>query len=63
MRTLAAALVLALLAATPALAAEKLRVATTGGYPPFTYTDDAGEIAGFDVDIALALCTELGAEW
>ena len=62
MRTLAAAVVLALLAATPALAAEKLRVATTGGYPPFTYVDDAGQIAGFDVDIALALCAELDAE-
>ena len=62
MRSLAAALILALLAATPALAAEKLRVATTGGYPPFTYVDDSGEIAGFDVDIALALCAELGAE-
>ncbi len=62
MRTLAAAVVLALLAAMPALAAEKLRVATTGGYPPFAYANDAGEIAGFDVDIALALCTELGAE-
>ena len=62
MRLLAAALILTLLAATPTLAAEKLHIATTGGYPPFTYVDDAGEISGFDVDIARALCTELGAE-
>ena len=62
MRRLAAALVLALLAATPTLAAEKLRIATTGGYPPFTYVEDGGEFAGFDVDIARALCAELGAE-
>ena len=62
MRLLAAALVLALLAATPTLATEKLRIATTGGYPPFTYVDNAGEIAGFDIDIVLALCAELGAE-
>ena len=62
MRLLAAALVLALLAATPTLAAERLRIATTGGYPPFTYVDDAGEVAGFDVDIARALCAELGVE-
>ena len=62
MRQLAAALVLALLAATPSLAAEKLRIATTGGYPPFSYAGDAGEMAGFDVDIALALCAELHAE-
>ena len=62
MRLFAVALVLVRLAATPTLAAEKLRIATTGDYPPFTYVDDAGETAGFDVDIALALCTELGAE-
>ncbi|MDE0052250.1 MAG: transporter substrate-binding domain-containing protein [Rhodospirillales bacterium] len=62
MRLLTTALALALLAATPALAAEKLRIATTSGYPPFNYVDDAGEIAGFDVDIALALCEEIGAE-
>ena len=62
MRLLTTALVLALLAATPALAAERLRIATTGDYPPFNHVDDAGEIAGFDVDIARALCAELGAE-
>ena len=62
MRQLAAALILALLAATPALAAEKLRIATTGGYPPFNYADEAGGITGFDIDIARALCAELGAE-
>ena len=62
MRLLAGALLLALLAATPTLAAEKLRIATTGDYPPFNHVDDAGEIAGFDVAIARALCTELGVE-
>ena len=62
MRLLAATLVLALLAAAPTLAAERLRIATTGGYPPFSYVDDAGEITGFDVDIARALCAELGVE-
>ena len=62
MRQLAAALVLVLFAATPTLAAEKLRIATTGDYPPFNVVDDAGKFAGFDVDIARALCTELGVE-
>ena len=62
MRLLAAALILILVAAAPTLAAEKLRIATTGGYPPFSHVDDAGEITGFDVDIARALCTELGVE-
>ena len=62
MRLLAAASALVLLAAMPALAAENLRIATTGDYPPFTYIDHDGAITGFDVDIALALCTELGVE-
>ena len=62
MKPFAAALVLLVLAAMPALAAEKLRIATTGDYPPFSYVDAAGEIAGFDVDIAQALCAELDAE-
>ena len=62
MRPFAAALVLALLATMPALAAGKLRIATTGDYPPFNYVDEASEIAGFDIDIALALCAELDAE-
>ena len=62
MRALLAALVLGLIAATPALAAEKLRIATTGGYLPFNHVDEAGQFSGFDVDIARALCAELGAE-
>ena len=62
MKSLTAALILTLFAATPALAAEQLRIATTGGYPPFNYADEAGEMMGFDVDIARALCAELGAE-
>ena len=62
MRLLAAALLLALIAATPTLPAENLRIATTGDYPPFNHVDNAGEIAGYDVDIARALCTELGVE-
>ncbi len=60
MRALLAALVLGLVAATHALAAEKLRIATTGDYPPFNHVYAAGEIAGFD--IALALCAQIGAE-
>ncbi len=36
-----------------------LRVATEGSYPPFSYFDTHGQLTGFDVDIALALCQEM----
>ena len=62
MRLLAAASCLVALASTPALAAEKLRIATTSRCPPFTFVGDAGEIVLLDVDTALALCGEFGAE-
>ncbi|MDQ7744534.1 transporter substrate-binding domain-containing protein [Hydrogenophaga pseudoflava] len=37
----------------------ELRVAIDPTYKPFTYKTDAGEPAGFDVDVAKALCDEL----
>ena len=43
-------------------AAENLRIATEGAYPPFNFIDDKGELAGFDVDIAKALCADLKVE-
>jgi ABC-type amino acid transport substrate-binding protein len=49
----------------PAMAAEKRRelvIATEGAYPPFNYVDAAGELAGFDVDIARALCRAMDAD-
>ncbi|MDE0390608.1 MAG: transporter substrate-binding domain-containing protein [Rhodospirillales bacterium] len=57
---IAAALAFMLLAAAPA-AAGTLRVGTVGDYPPFNYIDDAGELTGFDIDIARALCARLEA--
>lgn len=38
---------------------ESLTVATEGSYAPFSYIDEHGELAGFDVDIAHALCAEM----
>ena len=36
-----------------------LRVAVEGADPPFNYIDKDGKLAGFDVDIAEALCAQL----
>jgi lysine-arginine-ornithine-binding protein len=40
---------------TPAI----LRIATEGAYPPFNFRDKDGELAGFDVDVARALCVQM----
>ncbi|MFC0219154.1 polar amino acid transport system substrate-binding protein [Pseudochelatococcus lubricantis] len=54
---LAAALA-ALPLATPASAKEwkTIRIATEGAYPPFNYTDSSGKVAGFEIDLAQAIC-------
>ena len=53
---------LGILASSSALAAQKIRIATEGAYPPFNYIDPEGKLRGFDVDIAEALCQVIGAE-
>lgn len=48
--------VLALLTVAFKLSASPLVVATEGAYSPFSYFDEFGQLTGFDVDIANALC-------
>ncbi len=40
----------------------KIRVGTEGAYKPFNYIDSNGELQGFDVEIAKALCEEMKSE-
>lgn len=44
-----------------ASAAQTLRFATEASYPPFEFVDAENKIQGFDVDLANALCKEMGA--
>lgn len=38
---------------------KQVRFGIEGAYPPFSWTEPSGELKGFDVDIANALCTEM----
>ena len=39
-----------------------IKVGVEGTYPPITYHDEAGELTGFDVDVAKAIASKLGVE-
>lgn len=43
-----------------AQAEEVLRIGVEGAYPPFSEKTASGELVGFDIDIANALCAEMG---
>ncbi len=49
----------AILLGATAVQAQTLRIATEGAYPPFNHKNTTGELVGFDVDIAKALCAEM----
>ncbi len=36
-----------------------VRIATEGAFPPFNYVEASGELGGFEVDLARALCDEM----
>ncbi len=41
---------------------DKIRIGVEGAYPPFSAVTTSGELIGFDIEIAQALCDEIGAE-
>jgi len=55
---LSAAAMAAALSITAASAQDVVRLGVEGAYPPFNSVNAAGELEGFDVDIAKALCLE-----
>ncbi|KLV05303.1 MULTISPECIES: ABC transporter substrate-binding protein [Photobacterium] len=59
-----AAAVVSALGVTSAQAKEwnTVRFGIEGAYPPFSWTEPSGELKGFDVDMANALCQEMQAK-
>ncbi len=62
MKTIILAAAIVALASAASAEELKLRVATEGAYPPFNSVDASGNLVGFDVDIAKAVCQEMKAE-
>jgi polar amino acid transport system substrate-binding protein len=60
---LTAAALLAL--STTTQAQETVRIATEGAYAPWNFLNDAGEPAGFEIDLGNAICEQAGltCEW
>ncbi len=56
------ATVAALTVAAPTFAQDALRIGVEGAYPPFSYKEADGTLAGFDIEIAGALCAEMKRE-
>lgn len=48
--------------ASAAASADTVRIGIEGAYPPFNTVTASGQLEGFDVDIAKALCTAMKAE-
>jgi len=61
MKKIVLALVASVALIGTATAGEKIRIGTEGAYPPFNQINASGTLIGFDVDIAKALCEEMGA--
>lgn len=49
-------------ATSASVQAETIRIGTEGAYPPFNYYTADGQLAGFDIEIGKALCSEMKVE-
>lgn len=49
-------------ATSASVQAETIRIGTEGAYPPFNYYTADGQLAGFDIEIGQALCSEMKVE-
>ncbi|MCB4770216.1 ABC transporter substrate-binding protein [Ancylobacter sp. Lp-2] len=61
-RLFAAVAVFALTAATAQAQTKTVRIGTEGAYPPFNSVDSSGQLVGFDIDVAKALCEKMKVE-
>ncbi len=52
----------AMLFASHTVLAKDLKIGVEGAYPPFSKTNPDGSLSGFDIDMAAALCEEMGYE-
>ena len=62
LKTMVLAAAFALIAVSPVMGDDKVRIGTEGAYPPFNQIDEKGNLIGFDIDIARALCDKMKAE-
>ncbi len=62
LKNLAAATLALAVSAGAASAGMKLKIGTEGAYPPFNFKDASGQLKGFDIDIAKALCAQMKAD-
>ena len=59
MKTMLALLALIVVTATDSMAQETLRVGVDDSYPPLAYRNEDGQLEGFDIDVAYAICAEM----
>lgn len=58
---LAIVLAIGTVSASAAELPDPLVIATEGAYPPYNYVDSDGNVQGFEIDLAKAMCEELNA--